>query len=67
MVDNSNIVKWKCDISYAIHANMKSYTGAYMTLGQGVIISVSKKQKINTKSSTEAKLVGSDDIMEDIL
>ena len=46
---------------------MKSHTRTYMTLGQGVVTSVSKKQKLNTRSSTEAKLVGSDDIMGDIL
>ena len=46
---------------------MKSHTGAFMTLGQGTITSISKKQKLNTWSSTEAELVGSDDIMGDIL
>ena len=65
--DNSNIIKWKCNISYAVHTNMKSHTGAYMTLGQGTVTSVRKKQKLNTRSSTEAELVGSDDIMGDIL
>ena len=38
-----------------------------MTLGQGTVTSISKKQKLNTRSSTEAELVGSDDIMGDIL
>jgi hypothetical protein len=32
-----------------------------MTYGTGVPISVSRKQKLNTKSSTEAELVGVDD------
>eukprot|EP00529_Nitzschia_sp_RCC80_P032853 CAMPEP_0113492942 /NCGR_PEP_ID=MMETSP0014_2-20120614/28336_1 /TAXON_ID=2857 /ORGANISM="Nitzschia sp." /LENGTH=136 /DNA_ID=CAMNT_0000386789 /DNA_START=540 /DNA_END=950 /DNA_ORIENTATION=+ /assembly_acc=CAM_ASM_000159 len=34
-----------------------------MTMGKGVIQSVSTKQKINTRSSTEAELVSFDDIM----
>ena len=49
-----------------VHANIKSHTGIFMTLGQGTITSVSKNQKLNTRSSKEAKLVGSDDIMGDI-
>jgi hypothetical protein len=32
-----------------------------MTLGHGSVQSLSKKQKLNTKSSTEAELVGADD------
>ena len=67
MTDNSNIVKWKWDVSYAIHTNMKSHTSTYMILGRGAVTSVSKKQKLNTRSSTEDELVGSDDIMGDIL
>ena len=32
-----------------------------MTMGQGTIMSMSRKQKLNTKSSTTAELVGADD------
>jgi hypothetical protein len=42
---------------------MRSHTGAVLTLGQGVLMSMSIKQKIHTKSSTEAELVGVDDAM----
>jgi hypothetical protein len=35
-------------------------TGAGMSFGQGMALSYSWKQKINTKSSTEAELVGVD-------
>ena len=38
-----------------------------MTLGDGAIISVSTKQKINTRSSTEAELVSIDDVLSKIL
>jgi hypothetical protein len=34
---------------------------AVLPLGQGALVSMSLKQKINTKSSTEAELVGVDD------
>ena len=38
-----------------------------MSLGKGAIYSVSTRQKLNTKSSTEAELVGVDDLMPMIL
>jgi hypothetical protein len=38
-----------------------------MTLGSGSIISLSRKQKLNTRSSTEAELVGIDDAMSPII
>ena len=43
--DNTHIVKWEVDVSYAIHPNMKGHTGATMTLGKGAVTSLSKKQK----------------------
>ena len=38
-----------------------------MTFGKGAVQSLSKKQKLNTRSSTEAELVGADDIATQIL
>ena len=32
-----------------------------MTMGRGSPINISRKQKLNTKSSTDAELVGADD------
>lgn len=46
------------DASYAIHTDMKSHTGGSISFGTGAILSKSTKQKLNTKSSTEAELVG---------
>ena len=46
---------------------MRSHTGGTMTLGKGSVISKSIKQKLNTKSSTEAELVGADDISGQLL
>jgi hypothetical protein len=37
-----------------------------MTLGSGVICSISTKQKINTSSSSEAELVGVDDVVSKV-
>jgi hypothetical protein len=42
---------------------MRSQTGGVTTFGQGGLICRASKQKINTKSSTEAELVGASDYM----
>lgn len=55
------------DAAFAVHHNMKSHTRATMTLGNGTIQAISSKQKLNTKSSTEAKLVAADDTMSHLL
>jgi hypothetical protein len=49
------------DASYAVHADMKSHTGGAISLGRGAAMSKSSKQKLNTKSSTEAEVVGASD------
>ena len=46
------------DASYAVHPDMKSHTGGVMSFGTGGFICKSTKQKLNTKSSTEAEVVG---------
>ena len=44
-----------------------SHTGATMTFGEGGVINISRKQKLNTKSSTDSELVGADDASAMIL
>jgi hypothetical protein len=47
---------------------MKSqHTGGAMSLGRGVIYGTSKRQKLNTKSSTESEIVGTDDVVPQML
>jgi hypothetical protein len=60
-------VSWWVDASYAVHPDMRSHTGAIMTMGGGTVSSMSTRQKINTRSSTEAELVGVDDAMSGIV
>ena len=38
-----------------------------MSLGEGVLYGMSTKEKLNTKISTEAELIGLDDVMPQIL
>ena len=65
--DNTNLIKWYVDAAYAVHKDMKSHTGGVFTLGKGAAIASSIKQKLNTRSSTEAELVGVDDMVGNIL
>lgn len=65
--DDLRIIKWFVDVAFAVHYDFKSHTGGGMTLGTGMVISFSRKQKLNTRSSTEAELVGADDLSTLIL
>jgi hypothetical protein len=61
--DGTRQLRWSVGASFAVHKDMRSHTGDVLTLGQGALMSMSLKQKINTKSSTEAELLGVDDAM----
>ena len=61
--DNDGLLMWYVDASFAVHPNMHGHTGGGLTLGRGFPITVSTKQKLNTRSSTESELVGVDDMM----
>ena len=61
--DNMSSISWWIDASFAVHPNMRSHTGATMSMGKGCPISISTKQKLNTRSSTEAEVVGVNDGM----
>ena len=61
------IIRWWIDAAYGVHQDCKSHTGAAMSLGKGCPINGSRKQRINTRSSTEAELVGVNDYMTMVL
>ena len=65
--DNLNIIKWWVESSYAAHDNMRGNTGETMYLGHGSVLSMSKRKKLNMKSSTEAELIGADDALPQML
>ena len=67
MIEPGDHLNWWVDSSYAIHPDMCSHSGIIMMLGKGVMYSFSCKQKLNTKSSTEAELVVIDDAMVQVL
>jgi hypothetical protein len=64
--DPTNTIHWWADASFAVHPDMKSHTGAVLSLGRGAVYTMSTRQKLNTKSSTEAELVAVDDAMPNV-
>lgn len=66
-VDSLSSINWFIDGSHQIHDDCRGHTGSIMTLGRGAISSTSRKQKINTKSSTETELVAVHDKLGDVL
>ena len=61
--DNLQLVKWWIDGAFATHQDMRSHTGGALSLGKGVLTGISTRQKLTTRSSTEAELVAVDDCM----
>jgi hypothetical protein len=62
----NSFVTW-VDASFAVHGNMRSHTGGVISFGRGGLICNSKKQSINTKSSTKAELIGASDYLPNTL
>jgi len=60
-------LKWWIDASFSTHPDMPSDTGCIMSVGHGTIYSTSIRQQVNTKCSTEAEMVGLNDLMEQVL
>jgi hypothetical protein len=67
MGENSYVIKWHVDAAFAVHDDFKSQTGAVMPMGSGAIIAGSAKQKVNSRSSTEAELIGLDVFISKIM
>ena len=60
-VSNDIGIKAYVDASYGVHADGKSHTGCIITLGEGPIFVRSAKQKLVSKSSTDAELIALSD------
>ena len=65
--DGSGELKWYVDASFAVHPDFRSHTGAVMTMGKGAVTSLSRKQGMNTRSSTEAEVVAADEVVGPML
>ena len=65
--DDTGVVRWWIDASYAVHPDMRGHTGATMSLGNGSVFSSSWKQKLVTRSSTESEVVGVFEVLPQVL
>jgi hypothetical protein len=66
-MDGSNEIQWWVHASFGTRYGMQSQTRGTMSLGYGSLYSVSRKQKLNTTTSTEAELVGVHEVMSQIV
>jgi hypothetical protein len=55
-----SVLAW-VDVSYGVHEDYKSHTACVIGIGKGPVYAKSSTQKLNTKSSSEAELVGLSD------
>ena len=55
------------DASYAVHDDFKSHSGVIISLGAGTLLARSTKQKLNSKSSTEAEMIAVSDGLNHVL
>ena len=58
---------WHTVVAFAVHLDFRSHTGYTMSLGKGSVTASSRKQGMNTRSSTEAKIVGADEMVGPML
>ena len=66
-IDKSGNIKWYVDALFAVQKDTRSHTGGFMTMGTGGAYDQSSKQKLNTKSSTEADLIGVYDVLTQVI
>ena len=65
--DDAQTMVWFIDSVFAVHPDMRSHTGTLFLLDKGAIISSSTKQKVHSRSSTEAELIATDDMIAKII
>ena len=62
-VKKNTTVRWWVDTSHGNRSYCKGHAGMMVSLGKGAVMSISRGQKLNTKSSTESELFGIDDAL----
>ena len=69
MEEGLSVATWFIDASFACHDDFRSQTGGILKFAEdsGGFISISTRQKLNTRSSTEAEIVAVDDCVGKVL
>ena len=52
--DDKQTLYWYIDAAFVVHVDMKSHTLSVFSLGKGMIVADSTKQKINARSLRES-------------
>ncbi|CAJ1944948.1 unnamed protein product [Cylindrotheca closterium] len=66
--ESLQVIKWMIDASFAVHPDLKSHTaGGTLSFGRGAAQVMSKKPKLNSRSSTEAEMIAVDNVAMMIL
>ena len=65
--DGSGCLSWHCNTGFALHDDFRTHTGSTFLMGDGAITSLSRKQGMNTRSSTEAEVVATDEIVSPMI
>ena len=66
-IDKSGNIKWYIDAAFTVHKDMGSHTGGFMTMGIGGAYVQSRQHNLNTKISTEADILGVDDVLTQVI
>jgi hypothetical protein len=61
--NGSGVLKWWVEASFVVHPNVRGHSGGGLLMGRGFPIVGAKKQRINTRSSTETEIVGANNFM----
>ena len=64
---SSGFLKWHCNAAYALHDDFRSHTDSTFLMGDGAITSLSRKQHMNTRSSTKVEVVATDEIFSPMI
>ena len=62
-MDGSGKAVYSVEAACAVHPDARSHSGMSMKMGKGAITSLSRKQKLDTRSSMEAEIVAVYDCM----
>lgn len=65
--DSSRKLRRFVDAAFAVHPDFRSHTGGTLTMGKGAATTISRKQGVNTRSSTEAEVVAADEVVGPML
>ena len=66
-IDKPGNIKWYVDAAFALQQDMRSHTGGIMNMVMGRAYVPYRQQNLNTKSSTKDKIVGVDNVLNQVI